>query len=158
MTTEFAATTTVTQTFEPLAGGQIKVRETIFDHILGKQRSSRTETRTGDISVQNYLRPRKFTIFKQGVTQATRTGKPMPDFNVGELPFFFAEPLTKRKLEQDLTGVNVEVPGFDESNERGVLFALPDRDGDALGNFLTSGYRVSITQNSIKTTIDAIKI
>jgi hypothetical protein len=56
------------------------------------------------------------------------------------------------------TSKQVEVPGFDESIERSVLFELRSRADESLGNFSTNGYRVSITQNSIKTTIDANKI
>lgn len=158
MTSEFSVIETQVMQFIPKRNGQVEVREERYDVLRGKPRPPRNEPRSGDISVSNYSKQRSYAVFKEGVTQATRTGRPLPDFNVGEVPFFFAEPLTKRKLAQELTGVQVEVPGFDESVERGVIFALPGRGGVVLGNFLTSGFRVNILPASIKTTIDAIKL
>ncbi len=158
MTSEFNVIEVQATQFIPRRNGQIEVREERFDALRGKTKPSRTESRSGDISVQSRERQQTLVIFKDGITQATRTGR-LETLNAGELPRFFAEPLAVRKLaEGEKSSGQIEVSGFEPSLERGILFDLRDRNNETFGNFLTSGFRVIIQPASIKTTIDAIKI
>jgi hypothetical protein len=158
MTSEFAVIETGITQFIPKRNGQVEIREERFDALRGKPKAPRTESRSGDVSVQNRERQQTLVIFKEGVTQDDRTGR-LETLNAGELPRFFAEPLAERKLaEVEKSSGQIEVPGFEPSLERGILFDLRDRDNETFGNFLTSGFRVNIQPASIKTTIDAIKI
>lgn len=158
MTSEFAVIETAVTQFIPKRSGQIEIRETRFDALRGKAKPPRTESRSGDVSVNSRERQQTLVIFKDGITQSTRTGR-LETLNAGELPRFFAEPLAVRKLAQNETSSGqIEIVGFEPSLERGILFDLRDRNNDTFGNFLTGGFRVSIQPQSIKTTIDAIKL
>jgi hypothetical protein len=68
MTAEFLPFETITETFEPLRGGQVRVRHVVFDNLLEKQKSSHSNVRSGEIGVQNYLKPQQWTIFKEGAS------------------------------------------------------------------------------------------
>lgn len=158
MTSEFKTLDVTVEQFRPLPSGQIEYRLGGFDYLRGKPKKPITDTRGGDISVQNFQKQKTKTIFAPGVTQENRTGKPLIPLNAGELPLFFAEPLADWLLANGRISANVEVTGYDESIERGISFNLRGRSGEDLGNFLISGYRVLIQPLSIKTILDALKV
>lgn len=158
MTSAFQTLENTVEYFRPTAAGQIECRTERFDALRGKPKPPISDVRSGDISVPNFTKQKTKTIFKSGVTQATRTGKPLVPLNVGELPLFFAEPLANWLLANGRITANVEITGYDESIERGVFFALKGREAEDLGNYLISGYRVLIEPEKITTTIDALKV
>lgn len=158
MTASFRATEVETFRFRPLRDGTVEVRLSGFDFLRGKPKKPSTDIRSGDISTPNFQKQQIKTIFKTGVTQAARTGKPLPSLNTGELPLVFAEPVASWILANGRVKGNIEVTGYDESIERGISFTLRGRGGENLGRFIVEGYRISITTDSIKTTLDALRV
>jgi hypothetical protein len=150
MTVEFGLIKTVTETLTPLGNNQFVVRTQTIDHLRGAVTRSESEPRTGDASLNGIGgKQKQLRIWAEGITQATRTGKPIESFNVGELPLKFAKPLAERRLAarnaRKASGT-ISIAGFDESVERGVFFRVLDCQGNSRGVFLAEGYSVQGTQ------------
>jgi hypothetical protein len=149
MTTEFGLIKTVTETLTPLGNNQFVVRTQTIDHLRGAVTRSESEPRTGDASLNGIGgKQKQLRIWAEGVTQATRSGKPIESFNVGELPLKFAKPLAERRLAarnaRKASGT-IQIAGFDESVERGVFFRVLDPQSNSRGVFLAEGYSVQGT-------------
>lgn len=167
MTSEFAPLKTITETLTPLGNNQYQVRISTFDHLRNTNVNSTSEPKTGDATLNGLAgRSRQLLVLHTGLTQATRTGRPIETFAVGELPLFFAKPLAQRLLARRLakkqTGA-IEIAGFDSSVERGVFFRALDRNGASFGIYLAEGYSVSGTNlgtpnQRITTRIDSTEI
>lgn len=149
MTTEFGPLETVTETLTPLGNNQYQVRVSVYDHLLEKTKNPVSEPKTGDATLNGSSgRSRKLLVLREGLTQATRTGRPIETFAVGELPLYFAKPLARRMLARRLAkkqSGTIEIAGFDETVERGVFFRVLDRDATSFGIFLAEGYSVEGT-------------
>jgi hypothetical protein len=126
----------------------------------GAVEPSESDVRTGDASLNGIGgKQKQLRVWASGVTQATRTGRPVESLNVGELPLRFAKPLGERRLAnrnaRKASGT-ISVQGFDESVERGVFFTVLDPKGASRGVFLAEGYAVRgsnlRTQNPVTTT------
>lgn len=148
------------ETFRPLANGQVDVSVARYDFLRDKPDAPVSEIRSGDVSVPESERPALYTILKNGLTQTNRPGLPVPVINVGELPLLFAEPLVAQLLEPDsqIVSGDVEIAGFDESIERGVLFNLRGRGIEDLGNFLALAYKINVEPRAITTRLEALKV
>ncbi|HEX8287171.1 MAG TPA: hypothetical protein VF556_04205, partial [Pyrinomonadaceae bacterium] len=147
MTTEFGLIKTVTETLTPLGNNQFVVRTQAIDHLRGAVTRSESEPRTGDAGLNSIGgKSNRLRIWAEGITQATRRGRPIESFNVGELPVKFAKPLAERRLAarnaRKASGT-ISIAGFDESIERGVFFRVLDRAGVSRGVYLAEGYSVS---------------
>lgn len=148
------------ETFRPLPNGQVDVSVARYDFLRDKPDAPGSETRSGDVSVPESERPALLTILKNGLTQTNRPGLPVPVINVGELPLFFAEPLVESMLEDGniTVGGEIEIAGFDESIERGVLFNLHGRADEDLGNFLALAYKIIVEPRAITTRLETLKV
>lgn len=162
MTTDFVPVRTIIESFETLGNGQVQVSRQEIDHLRNVPIDPLSEVRNGDVSISALgSRPQILRVWRTGVNKNSAKGKAFVPFAVGELPLVFALPLAKRRLAlavQPKQTAQIQIVGFDESCERGVIFSAKDRAGANLGNYLIEGFRVSGNAKKIATEIEAVEI
>lgn len=160
MTSAFVPTKTKIESFHSRRNGQIEREITVIDHLRGTVPEDEADTQTGDISLNGELsEARSIVVLRSGVTIANKRN-PIEVLPIGPMPLQFGKSLAARKLAQqfeDLFDAQTEVPGFEETLDRGVYFSLPDRNG-SLGNFLTEGFTVTGDSGGIRTAIESTKV
>ncbi len=168
MSVEFGLLETVTETVTPIAQNQFQYKQQAVDHLRQTTRNTISEPRSGNPTMGNTNggRSRQMLILAEGVTPATRKGKGIQPFSVGELPLFYAIPLCKRVLANLIAGkrqARVVVSGWNSSMKRGLAFNAKDRAGSSYGLFITEGFNISLenmgTQNQrVSTALDVAEI
>ena len=148
MTTEYAPLKTITETLQDLGNGQYQTSVSTIDHLRKAETTSISEPKTGDASLSSIApKQSKTIVLRAGLTPLTRTGLPLEDFNLGELPLFFGIPLVKRLLkrrsEQKQSGT-INVAGYSNSVQRGTFFRVLDRNAVSYGRFICTGLRGEI--------------
>lgn len=164
MSTRFGGIKNISESIKVLSSGQVKLETRIEDLVRNVITSSSSEVKTGDVAL-NAQTTRQRRVMVLETDQSTRTGKPLQNFAVGELPLQFAVPLARRKIKRAKSSpgnIAAELPGVDLSIKRGSIKLLEQRAGN-LGSVLIEGFRetyddLGTNRQKITTTLQGVKI
>jgi hypothetical protein len=143
MTTSFEAVQTSITKYSPQPNGQTRVETRFIDVLRPLVEFSSTEVKTGDVELPGET-SREMRVIVLSSDVAARSGKPLKDLPIGELPIQYGKPLARRKLlraQNDPGQVQAQIFGVDLSIGRGVTKMVPYRDG-SFGTMMIEGYRI----------------
>lgn len=133
------------ETAEPLRNGQVRVSVKEIDHLTNTVAEDVTENRTGDIAIRG-TQPEQSRVLVLDDENSLRSTKALEDLNIGELSIREGIPLARRLLLRRKTKQHegsITVVGYESGMRKGLPIALTGRGGEALGNYLVVGRRVT---------------
>lgn len=159
-TTASGPISTRIETAEPRRDGQVKIKVTDIDLIHNVVSDSTDENRVGDVSIYG-TQPTQLRLLVLADATALRTSESIEDLNIGELPIIDGIALARRLLARRATKMHsgtIDVIGYESGLRKGLPIALTGRNGEALGNYLIAGRRVSAGPSGANIAIEVLEI
>lgn len=160
MTTRFGAIRSLSETFEPLRNGSVRVTTKEVDALANSVVSETREDRVGDISI-NGLSPQQNVMLVFDDENTTRATGRVDTVHFGELPVSIMVPLARRVLKtrkQKAETINCDVVGFDPILRRGMTIEAIGRRDVSLGNFIILGRQVKGDRTGCETSLSCKRV